>query len=151
MRDLGSIQSPQNAFLLNLGLETLHLRMPQHCGNAQKVAEYLSKNDKVAWVNYCGLPDNKYYALAQKYMPNGSCGVISFGLKGGREVSIKFMDSLKLAAIVTHVADARTCVLHPASHSTASSLTSNCWKPVSAPTSSVSRWVLKMRMISSQI
>ena len=106
MRDLGSIQSPQNAFLLNLGLETLHLRMPQHCGNAQKVAEYLSKNDKVAWVNYCGLPDNKYYALAQKYMPNGSCGVISFGLKGGREVSIKFMDSLKLAAIVTHVADA---------------------------------------------
>ena len=116
MRDLGSIQSPQNAFLLNLGLETLHLRMPQHCGNAQKVAEYLSKNDKVAWVNYCGLPDNKYYELAQKYMPNGSCGVISFGLKGGREVSIKFMDSLKLAAIVTHVADARTCVLHPASH-----------------------------------
>ena len=101
MRDLGSIQSPQNAFLLNLGLETLHLRMLQHCGNAQKVAEYLSKNDKVAWVNY---------------MPNGSCGVISFGLKGGREVSIKFMDSLKLAAIVTHVADARTCVLHPASH-----------------------------------
>ena len=116
MRDLGSIQSPQNAFLLNLGLETLHLRMPQHCGNAQKVAEYLSRNEKVAWVNYCGLPDNKYYALAQKYMPNGSCGVISFGLKGGREVSIKFMDSLKLAAIVTHVADARTCVLHPASH-----------------------------------
>ena len=116
MRDLGSIQSPQNAFLLNLGLETLHLRMPQHCGNAQKVAEYLSKNDKVAWVNYCGLPGNKYYELAQKYMPNGSCGVISFGLKGGREVSIKFMDSLQLAAIVTHVADARTCVLHPASH-----------------------------------
>ena len=108
MRDLGSIQSPQNAFLLNLGLETLHLRMPQHCGNAQKVAEYLSKNDKVAWVNYCGLPGNKYYELAQKYMPNGSCGVISFGLK--------FMDSLQLAAIVTHVADARTCVLHPASH-----------------------------------
>ena len=116
MRDLGSIQSPKNAFLLNLGLETLHLRMPQHCGNAQKVAEYLSRNEKVAWVNYCGLPDNKYYELAQKYMPNGSCGVISFGLKGGREVSIKFMDSLKLAAIVTHVADARTCVLHPASH-----------------------------------
>ena len=108
-----------NAFyviLLNLGLETLHLRMPQHCRNAQKVAEYLSKNEKVAWVNYCGLPDNKYYSLAQKYMPNGSCGVISFGLKGGRDVSIKFMDSLKLAAIVTHVADARTCVLHPASH-----------------------------------
>ena len=85
MRDLGSIQSPQNAFLLNLGLETLHLRMPQHCGNAQKVAEYLAQNDKVAWVNYCGLPGNKYYELAQKYMPNGSCGVISFGLKGGRE------------------------------------------------------------------
>ena len=116
MRDLGSIQSPQNSFLLNLGLETLHLRMPQHCKNAQAVAEYLSKNDKVAWVNYCGLPDNKYYELAQKYMPNGSCGVISFGLKGGREVSIKFMDSLQLVAIVTHVADARTCVLHPASH-----------------------------------
>ena len=103
MRDLGSIQSPQNSFLLNLGLETLHLRMPQHCRNAQKVAEYLSKNEKVAWVNYCGLPDNKYYALAQKYMPNGSCGVISFGLKGGRDVSIKFMDSLEFIAIVTHV------------------------------------------------
>jgi len=116
MRDFGSMQSPMNAYMLNLGLETLHLRMPQHCGNAQKVAEYLSRNEKVAWVNYCGLPDNKYYELAQKYTPNGSCGVISFGLKGGREVSIKFMDSLKLAAIVTHVADARTCVLHPASH-----------------------------------
>ena len=85
-------------------------------GTAQKVAEYLSKNEKVAWVNYCGLPDNKYYALAQKYMPNGSCGVISFGLKGGRDVSIKFMDSLEFIAIVTHVADARSCVLHPASH-----------------------------------
>ena len=116
MRDLGSIQSPENAFLLNLGLETLHLRMPQHCKNAQAVAEYLQKNEKVAWVNYCGLPGNKYYELAQKYMPNGSCGVISFGLKGGRDVAIKFMDNLKLAAIVTHVADARTCVLHPASH-----------------------------------
>ena len=116
MRDLGSIQSPQNSFLLNLGLETLHLRMPQHCRNAQKVAEYLSKNEKVAWENYCGLPDNKYYSLAQKYMPNGSCGVISFGLKGGRDVSIKFMDSLEFIAIVTHVADARSCVLHPASH-----------------------------------
>ena len=92
------------------------LCMPQHCGNAQKVAEYLSKNEKVAWVNYCGLPDNKYYTLAQKYMPNGSCGVISFGLKGGRDVSIKFMDSLEFIAIVTHVADARSCVLHPASH-----------------------------------
>ena len=116
MRDLGSIQSPQNAFLLNLGLETLHLRMPQHCKNAQAVAEYLSTNDKVAWVNYSGLPGDKYHALAQKYMPNGSCGVVTFGLKGGRDVAIKFMDSLKLAAIVTHVADARTCVLHPASH-----------------------------------
>jgi O-acetylhomoserine (thiol)-lyase len=116
MRDLGSIQSPQNAFLLNLGLETLHLRMPRHCENALKVAQYLEKNEKVAWVNYCGLPGNKYYELAQKYMPNGSCGVISFGLKGGRDESIRFMDNLKLAAIVTHVADARTCVLHPASH-----------------------------------
>lgn len=116
MRDLGSIQSPQNAFLLNLGLETLHLRMPRHCSNAQAVAEYLSGNDKVAWVNYCGLPGNKYHDLAMKYMPNGSCGVVSFGLKGGRDVAIRFMDNLKLAAIVTHVADARTCVLHPASH-----------------------------------
>lgn len=116
MRDLGSIQSPQNAFLLNLGLETLHLRVPQHCRNAQAVAEYLSTNDKVAWVNYCGLSDNKYNALARKYMPGGSCGVVSFGLKGGRDVAIRFMDNLKLAAIVTHVADARTCVLHPASH-----------------------------------
>lgn len=116
MRDLGSIQSPQNAFLLNLGLETLHLRMERHCKNAQAVAEYLAANDKVAWVNYCGLPDNPYHALAEKYMPNGSCGVISFGLKGGRNVSIRFMDNLKLAAIVTHVADARTSVLHPASH-----------------------------------
>lgn len=116
MRDLGSIQSPQNAFLLNIGLETLHLRMPQHCKNAQKVAEYLHSNEKVAWVNYCGLKDNKYYDLGQKYLPNGSCGVVTFGLKGGRDVSIKFMDNLKLAAIVTHVADARTSVLHPASH-----------------------------------
>ena len=116
MRDLGSIQSPQNAFLLNVGLETLHLRMKQHCANAQKVAEYLQAHPKVAWVRYCGLEGDKYHDLAQKYMPNGSCGVISFGLIGGRDVSIKFMDSLKLAAIVTHVADARTCVLHPASH-----------------------------------
>ena len=116
MRDLGSIQSPQNAFLLNVGLETLHLRMPRHCENAQKVAEYLEKHEKVAWVNYAGLLDNKYYGLAKKYMPNGTCGVISFGLKGGRDVSVAFMDKLKLAAIVTHVADARTCVLHPASH-----------------------------------
>ncbi|NCC10211.1 MAG: O-acetylhomoserine aminocarboxypropyltransferase/cysteine synthase [Bacteroidia bacterium] len=116
MRDLGSTQSPQNAFLLNLGLETLHLRMPQHCRNAQRIAEYLSDNEQVAWVNYSGLPDNKYYPLAQKYLPHGSCGVVSFGLKGGREESIRFMDALKLIAIVTHVADARTCVLHPASH-----------------------------------
>ncbi len=116
MRDLGSIPSPQNSFLLNLGLETLHLRMRQHCVNAQKVAEYLQQCDEVAWVNYCGLPGNKYYALAQKYLPKGSCGVISFGLKGGRETSIRFMDALKMVAIVTHVADARTCVLHPASH-----------------------------------
>ena len=116
MRDLGSIQSPQNAFLLNVGLETLHLRMPRHCENAKKAAEYLKKHEKVAWVNYAGLSDNKYYKLAEKYMPGGTCGVISFGLKGGRDVSVKFMDRLKLAAIVTHVADARTCVLHPASH-----------------------------------
>ena len=116
MRDLGSVQSPFNAFLLNIGLETLHLRVPQHCRNAQKIAEYLEKNDKVAWVNYSGLKNNKYYELAQKYLPNGSCGVIAFGLKGGRDIAIKFMDSLQLAAIVTHVADARTCVLHPASH-----------------------------------
>ena len=116
MRDLGSIQSPMNAFLLNLGLETLHLRMPRHCQNAQAVAEYLAGNDRVAWVNYAGLPGNKYYDLAQKYMPHGTCGVVSFGLKGGRDVAIRFMDHLKLAAIVTHVADARTCVLHPASH-----------------------------------
>lgn len=116
MRDLGSIQSPQNAFLLNVGLETLHLRVPRHCENAQKVAEFLENNDKVAWVNYPGLKSNKYYELAQKYMPNGSCGVISFALKGTKEDAVRFMDSLKLAAIVTHVADARTCVLHPASH-----------------------------------
>lgn len=116
MRDLGSIQSPMNAFLLNIGLETLHLRVPRHCENALKVATWLENNDKVAWVNYPGLKSSKYYDLAQKYMPNGTCGVISFGLKGGREVSVSFMDSLKLAAIVTHVADARTCVLHPASH-----------------------------------
>ncbi|MEG2573069.1 MAG: O-acetylhomoserine aminocarboxypropyltransferase/cysteine synthase family protein [Bacteroides sp.] len=116
MRDLGSIPSPFNSFLLNLGLETLHLRVPQHCGNAQKVAEFLQADERVAWVNYCGLKGNKYYELGQKYMPNGSCGVIAFGLKGGREVAVRFMDNLKLAAIVTHVADARTCVLHPASH-----------------------------------
>lgn len=116
MRDLGSIQSPENAFLLNLGLETLHLRMPQHCANALAVAKYLESDERVAWVNYSGLESNKYHALAEKYMPKGSCGVVSFGLKGGRDVAIRFMDNLKLAAIVTHVADARTCVLHPASH-----------------------------------
>lgn len=116
MRDLGSIQSPQNAFLLNLGLETLHLRVPRHCQNAQKVAEWLEQRPEVAWVNYPGLKSNKNYALAQKYLPNGSCGVIAFGLKGTREDAIKFMDSLKFICIVTHVADARTCVLHPASH-----------------------------------
>ena len=115
MRDLGSIPSPHNAFLLNLGLETLHLRVARHCENAQKVAEFLASNDKVAWVNYCGLKGNKYYDLAQKYLPNGSCGVVTFGLKGGRAAATRFMDSLALAAIVTHVADARTCVLHPAS------------------------------------
>ena len=111
MRDLGSIQAPMNAFLLNIGLETLHLRVPRHCENAQKVAEWLSAREDVAWVNYPGLKDNKYHALAEKYMPSGSCGVISFGLKGGREAAGVFMDRLKLAAIVTHVADARTCVL----------------------------------------
>ena len=116
MRDLGSIQAPQNAFLLNVGLETLPLRMERHCSNAQAVAEFLEKHEKVAWVNYPGLPSNKYHALAQKYMPNGTCGVISFGLKGGRAAASNMMDGLKLAAIVTHVADARTCVLHPASH-----------------------------------
>ncbi len=116
MRDLGSIPSPHNSFLLNLGLETLHLRMPRHCENAQRVAEWLEKNPKVAWVNYSGLKGNKYYDLAQKYLPNGGCGVIAFGLKGSREEAIKFMDNLDFVAIVTHVADARTCVLHPASH-----------------------------------
>ncbi|MBP3476426.1 MAG: O-acetylhomoserine aminocarboxypropyltransferase/cysteine synthase [Lachnospiraceae bacterium] len=116
MRDLGSIQSPQNAFLLNVGLETLPLRMERHCYNAQKVAEFLEAHEKVAWVNYPGLKSNRYYELAQKYMPNGTCGVISFGLKGGRDAAAKMMDRLELASIVTHVADARTSVLHPASH-----------------------------------
>ncbi len=116
MRDLGSIPSPNNSFLLNLGLETLPLRMKQHCANAQAVAEYVSKSEKVSWVNYCGLPGDPYYERGQKYLPNGSCGVISFGVKGGRQAAVTFMDSLKLAAIVTHVADARTSVLHPASH-----------------------------------
>ncbi|MBR5800218.1 MAG: O-acetylhomoserine aminocarboxypropyltransferase/cysteine synthase [Lachnospiraceae bacterium] len=116
MRDLGSIQSPQNAFLLNVGLETLPLRMERHCYNAQKVAEFLEAHEKVAWVNFPGLKGNRYYDLAQKYMPKGTCGVISFGLKGGRNAAEVMMDKLSLAAIVTHVADARTCVLHPASH-----------------------------------
>lgn len=116
MRDLGSIQSPQNAFLLNLGLETLHLRMPRHCRNAQAVAEFLQGNEHVAWVHYCGLEGDKAYELGRKYLPEGSCGVMSLGLKGDRDTAIKFMDSLKMISIVTHVADARTCVLHPASH-----------------------------------
>ena len=116
MRDLGSIPSPMNCFLLNVGLETLPLRVERHCYNAQKVAEYLNAHEKVSSVNYAGLPGDKYHALAQKYLPNGTCGVISFELKGGREAAVRFMDSLKLAAIVTHVADARTSVLHPASH-----------------------------------
>ena len=116
MRDLGSIQSPQNAFLLNVGLETLALRMERHCSNALKVAEFLENHEKVAWVNYPDLKSNKYHELQQKYMPKGTCGVISFGLKGGRSAASEMMDHLELAAIVTHVADARTCVLHPASH-----------------------------------
>lgn len=116
MRDLGAAQSPQNAFLLNVGLETLHLRVPCHCNNAQRVAEYLEGREDVAWVNYPGLKSSRYYDLAKKYLPKGSCGVISFGLKGGRKAAGAFMDRLKLAAIVTHVADARTSVLHPASH-----------------------------------
>lgn len=116
MRDLGAIQAPQNAFYLNIGLETLHLRMPKHVDNALKVAEFLSNNPKVAWVNYPGLKGDKYYELGQKYMPNGTCGVMAFGMKGGREASKAVMGNLKLCCIVTHVADARTCVLHPASH-----------------------------------
>ncbi|MBR4363701.1 MAG: O-acetylhomoserine aminocarboxypropyltransferase/cysteine synthase [Prevotella sp.] len=116
MRDLGSIPAPQNSFLLNLGLQTLHLRMAQHCKNAQRVAEFLHDNPKVAWVHYSGLPDDPNYAKAQKYLPNGSCGVIAFGLKGDRETAIKWMDSLQMINIATHVADSRSCVLHPASH-----------------------------------
>ncbi|MDE5660593.1 MAG: PLP-dependent transferase [Muribaculaceae bacterium] len=116
MRDLGSSQSPQNAFLLNLGLETLHLRMPRHCSNAQTVAEWLESRPEVAWVSYPGLKSSKYYDLAQKQMPDGTCGVIAFGLKGSRADAIAFMDRLKFISIVTHVADARSCVLHPASH-----------------------------------
>lgn len=116
MRDLGSIQSPQNAFYLMNGLESLHVRMQRHCKNALAIAKFLKSNDKVAWVSYPNLEGDKYYDLAQKYLSNGSCGVLSFGIKGGREKSIKFMDSLKLASIATHVADAKTCLLHPASH-----------------------------------
>lgn len=116
MRDLGSIPSPQNAFLLNLGLETLHLRVPRHCQNAQRIAEFLEADERVAWVHYCGLKSDQHYALGQKYLPGGSCGVIAFGLKGDRETAVKFMDSLRLINIATHVADSRTCVLHPASH-----------------------------------
>ena len=115
MRDLGSIPAPMNAFLLGLGMETLALRMERHCSNAQKVAEYLEKNPAISFVQYPGLPSSPYYALAKKYMPNGTCGVISFGVKGGKEAANKFSDALKLAAIVTHVADSKTCILHPAS------------------------------------
>lgn len=116
MRDLGSSPAPMNSFLLNIGLETLHLRMPRHCENALKVARWLQANEKVAWVRYSGLEGDPYYDLARKYLPNGSCGVLAFGLNGSREDAVKFMDSLKFVAIVTHVADARTCILHPASH-----------------------------------
>jgi O-acetylhomoserine (thiol)-lyase len=116
MRDLGSIPSPHDAFLLNHGLETLHLRMRQHCSNAMKVAEFLQADSRVAWVHYSGLKGDKYYDLAQKYLPKGSCGVIAFGLKGTQEDAITFMDSLKLISILTHVADVRSCVLNPASH-----------------------------------
>ncbi|MEE1219201.1 MAG: O-acetylhomoserine aminocarboxypropyltransferase/cysteine synthase family protein [Ruminococcus sp.] len=116
MRDLGSIQSPQNAFYLMNGLESLHVRMDRHCDNALAIAKYLSENDKVAWVSYPNLEGDKYYDLAMKYLADGSCGVLAFGIKGGRDKSIEFMDSLKLATIATHVADAKTCLLHPASH-----------------------------------
>jgi len=115
MRDLGSIQSPQNAFLINMGIETLALRMERHCENALYIAKELQKDDRISWVEYPGLESSKYHALAEKYMPKGTCGVISFGIRGGREAATKFMDNLRLAAIVTHVADVRTCVLHPAS------------------------------------
>ena len=114
MRDLGSIQSPQNAFILNLGLESLHVRMQRHCENGLAVAEFLSGHPKVAYVNYCDLPGDAYHELAKKYLPKGSCGVVSFGLKGGRAAAEAFMKELKIAAIETHVADARTCCLNPA-------------------------------------
>ena len=115
MRDFGSVQSPHDAFLLNMGLESLSVRMARHCENAQAIAEFLEKSDKVAWVNYPGLIGNRYYVLAKKYMPHGTCGVVSFGVKGGREAAERFMRALEVAAIETHVADARTCCLHPAS------------------------------------
>ena len=115
MRDFGSTPSPQSAFMLNLGLESLHVRMERHCENALKVAQYLEQHDKIAWVNYPGLESSPYHARAQKYMPKGTCGVVSFGVKGGREAASKFMQNLQIAAIETHVADARTCCLHPAS------------------------------------
>lgn len=115
MRDFGSVQSPQSAFILNLGLESLHVRVKRHCENALAVAKYLEQNDKVTYVNYCGLENDKYHALAEKYLPNGSCGVVSFGVKGGRKAAEEFMKHLKLGSIETHVADARTCCLHPAS------------------------------------
>ena len=116
MRDLGSIQSPQNAFYLNLGLETLPVRVERHCKNALEIAKYLKSNPKVAWVHYADLPDAEYHDMMEKYMPNGTCGVLSFAVKGGRDAAIRFMDSLKLINIVTHVADAKSCLLHPASH-----------------------------------
>lgn len=115
MRDFGSVQSPQNAFILNLGLESLHVRMKRHCENAEKIAKYLENHEKIAWVNYPSLESSPYYDLAKKYLPNGSCGVVSFGVKGGREAAQSFMGKLKIAAIETHVADARSCCLHPAS------------------------------------
>ena len=115
MRDFGSTPAPQSAYLLNLGLESLHVRMERHCLNAQKIAEFLESHEKISWVNYPGLPSNKYYSLAKKYMPNGTCGVVSFGVKGGRAAAEKFMKELTVAAIETHVADARSCCLHPAS------------------------------------
>ncbi|MCR4612229.1 MAG: aminotransferase class V-fold PLP-dependent enzyme [Lachnospiraceae bacterium] len=116
MRDFGCIQSPQNAFYVHLGLETLHVRMQRHCENALKVAKFLESQDKVAWVHYAGLENDKYHDLAEKYLENGTCGVLAFAVKGDRNTAIKFMDNLKLATIATHVADARTCLLHPASH-----------------------------------
>ena len=116
MRDFGCIQSPQNAFYVNLGLESLHVRIARHCENALKVATFLENHPKIAWVNYPGLKSSKYYDLAQKYLPNGTCGVMCFGIKGDREAQEKFMDALKIAIIATHVADAHTCLLHPASH-----------------------------------